>query len=65
MAKERAFRGAKLETVTIMIIGADPFLPVSDVLELKTCVSHVEYSLNTVIPTWVGDVPPRDVTDYE
>jgi hypothetical protein len=52
MAKERASHGAKLGTIKITITGADPLLPVEEVLELRTCVSHVEYRLDNVLPAW-------------
>ena len=63
MAKERASRGAKLGTITINC--ADAFVPVSEVLELRTWIPHVEYRLGSVTPAW--DAIPRDVrrTDYE
>ena len=57
MAKARASKGAKLETVTITCAGE--FLPVSEVLKLRTWISHVEYKLDNVVPAW--NAIPRDV----
>ena len=64
MAKERSLRGAKLQSV--IIIRGDSFVPVPEVLELRTCVSHVEYRLDSNMHAW--DFIPKDffrLTDYD
>ena len=50
MAEERDFRGAKLENVTITCSGS--FVPESEVLKLRTHVSHIEYRLDSDMSEW-------------
>ena len=50
MAKERALRGAKLRSVTI--VGMGELLPRREVFQLKEHVEHVEYRVEENPPNW-------------
>ncbi|KAF9780796.1 hypothetical protein BJ322DRAFT_1081770 [Thelephora terrestris] len=59
MAEERASRGVKLETVTI--VSSKEFVPAKEVLKLRNYASSVEYRLDDIVPNW--DESPLDVED--
>ena len=59
MAKERASKGIKLET--IRIVSSEAFVPAKEVLKLRNHVSRVEYRLDDIMPRW--DETPMDPED--
>ena len=56
MAKERASRGAKLRSITI--VGLGDLLPGKEVFKLREHVTHVEYRVGENAPKW--DSVPDD-----
>ncbi|KAF9643011.1 hypothetical protein BDM02DRAFT_1761205 [Thelephora ganbajun] len=50
MAKERALKGAKLRSITI--VGLDEFVPGKVVFKLRKHVAHVEYRFEENPPKW-------------
>ena len=50
MAEERALRGAKLVSVTIISLGTP--VPETEVLELREHIPQVECTVETVSPFW-------------
>jgi hypothetical protein len=63
MVKERASRGAKLSTITI--VCPREFVPTKEVDKLRGHVSSVEYKLDDFMPRWDYIPDSVDVTDYE
>jgi len=63
MVKERASRGTKLSTITI--VSSREFMPANEVLKLRNYVPRVEYRLDNVVPRW-DDIPNHvDNTGFE
>ena len=50
MAKERALKGAKLRSVTI--VGLDELVSGKEVFKLREHVEHVEYRFEEEAPEW-------------
>jgi len=55
MAKERALRGAKLSTISIISLD-DASISSREMSQLREHVSHVEYKFGDAMPTW-GTLP--------
>ena len=51
MAEERASRGAKLSTISIVILGEE-YVPKKEVFPLRKHVSRVEYRFDDTLPEW-------------
>jgi hypothetical protein len=50
MAKERASRGAKLSSITI--VGLGELVPGKEVFKLRAHVAHVDYRVGEEPPNW-------------